>query len=100
MKKNIRYDTVLLQRTVRPTVFMKNARRKKAFILEKSIYVSYLRQQILEVSISLITILIYLRKVVRLIDVLILGKTAFTTVLNNGKTLKSVLKDPDDPKYA
>jgi hypothetical protein len=81
----MRYGTALLQRTVRPTVFMKNARRKKAFVLEKGVHVSHLGQQILEVSVSLITILIHLRRVVRLIDVLVLGKTAFTTASNNGK---------------
>ena len=36
----------------------------------------------------------------RLIDVLVLGKPAFTTALNNGKTLKSILEDPDIPKCA
>ena len=76
---------------------MKNARRKKAFVLEKG---SHLGQQILEVSISLITILIHLRRVVRLIDVLVLGKTVFTTELNNSKTLKSILEDPDISKCA
>ena len=36
----------------------------------------------------------------RLIDVFVLGKPAFTTASNNGKTLKSILEDPDIPKYA
>jgi hypothetical protein len=79
---------------------MKNARRKKAFVLEKGVHVSHLGQQILEASISLITILIHPRRVVRLIDVSVLGKTAFTTASNNGKTLKSILEDPDIPKCA
>jgi hypothetical protein len=35
-------------RTVRPTVSMKDARRKKAFVLEKGVHVSHLEQQILE----------------------------------------------------
>jgi exonuclease 3'-5' domain-containing protein 1 len=51
-------------------------------------------------TISLITILIYPQRVVRLIDVLVLGKLAFTTVSNNGQTLKSILEDPDIPKCA
>ncbi len=37
--------------------------------------------------ISLIDVLIYLQRVVRLIDVFVLGKPAFITVSNNGKTL-------------
>jgi exonuclease 3'-5' domain-containing protein 1 len=37
---------------------------------------------------------------VRLIDVFILRKLAFTTASNNGKTLKSILEDPDVPKCA
>jgi hypothetical protein len=48
-------------------------------------------------TISLITILIHPQRVVRLIDVLVLGKPAFTTASNNGKTLKSILEDPDIP---
>ena len=51
-------------------------------------------------TISLITILIYPQRVVRIIDVLVLGKLAFTTASNNGKTLKSILEDPDIPKCA
>jgi len=38
--------------------------------------------------------------VVRLIDVLVLGKQAFTMVSNNRKTLKFILEDPDIPKCA
>jgi exonuclease 3'-5' domain-containing protein 1 len=49
-------------------------------------------------TISLITILIHPQRVVRLINVLVLGKSAFTTALNSGKTLKSIFKDPDIPK--
>ncbi len=49
-------------------------------------------------TISLVTILIHPQRVVRLIDVLLLGKQAFTTVLNNGKSLKSILEDADIPK--
>jgi exonuclease 3'-5' domain-containing protein 1 len=49
-------------------------------------------------TISLITILIHPQKVVRLIDVLVLGKSAFTTASNSGKTLKSIFEDPDIPK--
>ena len=51
-------------------------------------------------TISLITILIHPQRVVRLIDILVLGKSAFTTASNNGKTLKSIFEDPDIPKYA
>jgi len=49
-------------------------------------------------TISLVTILIRPQRVVRLIDVLALRKQAFTTALNNGKTLRSILKDADIPK--
>jgi len=49
-------------------------------------------------TISLITILVYPQKVVRLIDVLVLGKSAFITASNSGKTLKSIFEDPDIPK--
>jgi len=38
--------------------------------------------------------------VIGLIDVLVLGKQAFTTVSNNRKALKSILEDPDIPKCA
>ena len=51
-------------------------------------------------TISLITILIHPQRVVRLIDVLVLGKSAFTAASNNGKTLKSIFEDPDIPKCA
>lgn len=51
-------------------------------------------------TISLITILIHPQKVVRIIDILALGKLAFTTVSNNGNTLKSIFEDPDVPKCA
>jgi hypothetical protein len=51
-------------------------------------------------TIPFIAVLIYPRRVVRLIDVLVLGKLAFTTASNNGKTLNSMLKDPDIPKCA
>jgi hypothetical protein len=44
-------------------------------------------------TISLIAVLIYPQGVVRLIDV-------FTKASNNGKTLKSILEDPDIPKCA
>jgi exonuclease 3'-5' domain-containing protein 1 len=50
-------------------------------------------------TISLITVLIHPQNVVRLIDVLVLGKQAFTTASNDGKTLKSILEDPGIPKY-
>jgi len=49
-------------------------------------------------TISLVTVLIHPQRVVRLIDVLVLGKRAFTTASNNGKTLKSILEDTDIPK--
>jgi exonuclease 3'-5' domain-containing protein 1 len=51
-------------------------------------------------TISLIAVLIYPQRVVRLIDVFVLGKPAFTMASNNGKTLKSILEDPDIPKCA
>lgn len=51
-------------------------------------------------TISLIAVLIYPQRVVRLIDVFVLGKSAFTTASNNGKTLKSIFEDPDIPKCA
>lgn len=50
-------------------------------------------------TISIITILIHPQNVVRLIDILVLGESAFTTVSNNGKTLKSIFEDPNIPKY-
>jgi exonuclease 3'-5' domain-containing protein 1 len=51
-------------------------------------------------TISLIAVLIYPQRVMRLIDVIVLGEQAFTTASNNGKTLKSILEDPDIPKCA
>jgi exonuclease 3'-5' domain-containing protein 1 len=51
-------------------------------------------------TITLITILIHPQRVVRLIDVLVLGNLAFTTASNNGKNLKSIFEDPDIPKCA
>jgi exonuclease 3'-5' domain-containing protein 1 len=51
-------------------------------------------------TISLITLLVHPTRVIRLIDVLVLGKSAFTTATKkNGKTLKSILEDPNIPKY-
>jgi len=50
-------------------------------------------------TISIITILIHPQHVVRLIDILVLGESAFTTASNNGKTLKSIFEDPNIPKY-
>src|ERR1700733_1982524 len=49
-------------------------------------------------TIPLITILIHPQRVVRLIDVLVLGETAFTTASDNGKTRKSIFEDADIPK--
>lgn len=51
-------------------------------------------------SISLITLLIYPQKTVRLIDVLALGKQTFTTASINGTTLQIILEDPAIPKCA
>ena len=51
-------------------------------------------------TISLIAVLIYPQRLVRLIDIFVLGKPAFTTASKNGKTLKSILEDPDIPKCA
>ena len=51
-------------------------------------------------TISLITVLIYPQRVVRLVDVFVLGTQAFTTTSANGKTLKSILEDPNIPKVA
>jgi exonuclease 3'-5' domain-containing protein 1 len=47
---------------------------------------------------SLITVLVHPQEMVRLIDVLVLGKQTFTTTSSNGKTLKSILEDPSIPK--
>ncbi|KAH6972997.1 ribonuclease H-like domain-containing protein [Ilyonectria sp. MPI-CAGE-AT-0026] len=49
-------------------------------------------------TISLITILLHPQGVVRLIDVLSLGKSTFTTTSKDGKSLKSILEDPGIPK--
>ncbi|KAK0705522.1 ribonuclease H-like domain-containing protein [Lasiosphaeris hirsuta] len=49
-------------------------------------------------AISLITILPHLRGAVRVIDVLALGRSAFTTTSQEGKSLKSVFEDPAIPK--
>jgi exonuclease 3'-5' domain-containing protein 1 len=46
-------------------------------------------------TIFLITILVYPQRIIRLIDVLVLGKLAFTTASSNGKTLKSIFEDLD-----
>ena len=51
-------------------------------------------------TIALIILLIHPQKIVRLIDISILGKSAFTTASNNGKTLKSILEDPNISKCA
>jgi len=51
-------------------------------------------------TISLITILIHPQRVVRLIDILALGESAFTTASDDGKTLKSIFEDADIPKCA
>jgi exonuclease 3'-5' domain-containing protein 1 len=44
-------------------------------------------------TIYLITILIHPQRVMRFIDVLLLGKLPFTTASSNGKTLKSIFED-------
>ncbi|KAK3989363.1 ribonuclease H-like domain-containing protein [Cladorrhinum sp. PSN332] len=50
-------------------------------------------------TISLITILLHPQKIVRLVDVLSLGKSAFTTTSKDGKkSLKSIFEDPTVPK--
>lgn len=49
-------------------------------------------------TISLITILLHPQGVVRLIDVLSLGKSSFTTTSKDGKSLKSILEDPEITK--
>ncbi len=51
-------------------------------------------------TISLMTVLIYPQRNVRLIDISVLGKAAFTTATNDGKTLKTILEDPNVPKCA
>jgi len=45
-------------------------------------------------TISIITVLVYPQRVVRLIDVLTLGESAFSTISSSGKTLKTILEDP------
>ncbi|KAK3360493.1 hypothetical protein B0T25DRAFT_434020, partial [Lasiosphaeria hispida] len=45
-------------------------------------------------TISLITILPHPQGVVRVIDVLTLGRSAFTTTSQDGKSLKSIFEDP------
>ncbi|KAG9228183.1 ribonuclease H-like domain-containing protein [Amylocarpus encephaloides] len=49
-------------------------------------------------TISIITILIHPQRIVRLIDVLVLGDSAFTIASNSGTTLKSLFEDPEIPK--
>ena len=46
-------------------------------------------------TISLITVLLHPQKLVRLIDVVVLGKAAFNTPSSSGKTLKSIFEDPN-----
>jgi len=53
-------------------------------------------------TITIITILIHPQNTVHLIDILTLGEIAFTTISNTGnegKTLKSILEDPDITKF-
>ncbi|KAK3384020.1 hypothetical protein B0T24DRAFT_607158 [Lasiosphaeria ovina] len=51
-------------------------------------------------TVSLITSLVYPQRTTRLIDVLTLGKAAFTTPARDGRTtLKSILEDPTISKY-
>lgn len=50
-------------------------------------------------TISILTILIHPSRIIRLIDILILGNSAFTTPSTNNKTLKTILEDPQTPKY-
>lgn len=49
-------------------------------------------------TISLVTLLIHPSIVVRIIDILALGSTAFTTPSKSGKSLKSMLEDSSIPK--
>jgi exonuclease 3'-5' domain-containing protein 1 len=44
-------------------------------------------------TICVVSILVHLEKVVRLIDVTVLGQQAFTTATGDGKTLKSIPED-------
>lgn len=50
-------------------------------------------------SISLLTVLVHPGNQVHLIDLLTLGSAAFTTSSAGGATLKSILGDPEVPKY-
>ncbi|KAK4463494.1 ribonuclease H-like domain-containing protein [Cladorrhinum samala] len=49
-------------------------------------------------TISLMTVLLHPQGVVKLIDVLSLGESAFTTTSTDGKSLKSILEDPNITK--
>ncbi|KAI2616697.1 ribonuclease H-like domain-containing protein [Hypomontagnella submonticulosa] len=49
-------------------------------------------------TISLITILLHPQKVVKVIDVISLGESCFTTTSKDGKSLKSIFEDPQIPK--
>jgi exonuclease 3'-5' domain-containing protein 1 len=49
-------------------------------------------------TISLITILLHPEGVLRLVDVLSLGESAFTTTSKDGKSLKYTFEDPGIPK--
>ncbi|KAJ9138209.1 3-5 exonuclease [Pleurostoma richardsiae] len=50
-------------------------------------------------TITLITILVHPHDVLWLIDVIAIGKGTFTVALSDGRSLKSILEDPDIPKY-
>ncbi|KAK7733121.1 hypothetical protein SLS53_008309 [Cytospora paraplurivora] len=49
-------------------------------------------------TITLVSILVYPLKLTRLIDVLTLGSLAFSTSASDGRTLKSILEDPNFTK--
>ena len=49
-------------------------------------------------NISLMTVLLHPQEVVKVIDVLALGGSTFTTRSKDGRSLKSILEDPDIPK--
>jgi hypothetical protein len=49
-------------------------------------------------TITIITILIYSQNIIGLVDVTTLGSLTFTQA-NDGKSLKSILKNPNIPKY-
>ncbi|KAJ5288064.1 ribonuclease H-like domain-containing protein [Penicillium angulare] len=49
-------------------------------------------------TISFIALLVHPQEVIRTIDVLAPGALSFTTASHNGKTLKSILEDPNTPK--